>query len=281
MRLRTNNFLVGDAVKNSGSFTTSFGLASLLTPAGVFALVVAYMTPRLRPLAGIVFLLCMVGLITSYIRTALVAVVVGSLALAVLMASDARVSARRRAYAAGLIVLVLAGGYGATLVAGTADKKAEDRAASLLNPLSDESVQTRFDTWQVSLDKLVDQPLGTGLGSVGRATVTEEELNRRPDPNDKDLSGEGTYTDNSYLLVLQEQGFLGGALFILGVVGTAVLCARRLSRVNPLERPLGVAALVAVASFLVLFLTGDYIEQPGKAFWWTLLGVAAWDSYRP
>ncbi len=81
--------------------------------------------------------------------------------------------------------------------------------------------------------------------------------------------------------MLQEQGFLGGALFILGVVGIAVLCARRLPRVNPLERPLGVAALVAVASFLVLFLTGDYIEQPGKALCWTLLGVAAWESYRP
>ncbi len=95
------------------------------------------------------------------------------MALAVLVVSGPVYSARRRAYAAGLIVLVLAGGYGATLVAGTADKKAGDRAASLLNPLSDESVQTRFDTWEVSLDKLVDQPLGTGLGSVGRATVTK------------------------------------------------------------------------------------------------------------
>ena len=39
----------------------------------------------------------MVGLIASYIRTALVAVVAGALALAALMARGAGVSARRRA----------------------------------------------------------------------------------------------------------------------------------------------------------------------------------------
>ena len=46
-------------------------------------------------------------------------------------------------------------------------------------------------------------------------------------------------------------------------------------------RPLGVAALVAFSSFLVLFLMADYIEQPGKALAWTLLGIAGWEAYRP
>ena len=48
-----------------------------------------------------------------------------------------------------------------------------------------------------------------------------------------------------------------------------------------MARPLGVAALAAFSSFLVLFLMGDYIEQPGKALSWTLLGVASWEAYRP
>ena len=40
---RLINFKVGDAVRNTGSFTSSFGLASLLVPAGAFALVLGYM----------------------------------------------------------------------------------------------------------------------------------------------------------------------------------------------------------------------------------------------
>ena len=125
--MRTNNFQVGEAPRNSGSFTSSFGLASFLVPAGVFALVLAYMDAsaaaarrdRVSPVHG--------G------RDRLLhpdgagrGIVAGTLVLAALMVRGAGVSARRRRYAAGLIVLVLVGGYGATLVAGTADERAGD-----------------------------------------------------------------------------------------------------------------------------------------------------------
>ncbi len=278
VELRTNNFEIGETPKNSGSFTSSFGLASFLVPAGVFALVVAFLVPARRALSVLVFLLSMVGVIASYVRTALVAVVGGTLVLAAVMVGGAGVPQRRRRYAAALIVLVLVGGYGATLVAGTADERAEQRAESLLNPFADESVQTRFDTWEASLEKVAAEPLGTGLGTVGRATVTEGDSG---DDSDGDLSGRGTYTDSSYLLILQEQGFIGGALFLFGIVGVTVLFARRLARGDPMGRPLGVAALVAFSSFLVLFLMADYIEQPGKALAWTLLGIAGWEAHRP
>lgn len=278
VEMRTNNFEVGEAPRNSGSFTSSLGLASFLVPAAVFALVLAYLVPGRRPLALFVFLLSMVGVIASYVRTALVAIVAGTLVLAALMVRGAGVSARHRRYAAGLIVLVLLGGYGATLVAGTADERAEKRAESLLNPLQDESVQTRFDTWEASLEKVVDEPVGTGLGTVGSATVSAGD---RGDNQDGDMSGRGTYTDSSYLLILQEQGFIGGALFLFGIVGLTLLCGHRLAAGQPLQRPLGAAALAAFGSFLVLFLMGDYIEQPGKVLSWMLLGVASWEAYRP
>ena len=277
VEMRTNNFEVGEAPRNSGSFTSSLGLASFLVPAGVFALAVAYLMARQRTLALVVFLLSMVGVVASYVRTALVAVVAGTAVVAALMVTGAGVSARRRRYAAGLIALVLIGGYGATLVAGTADELAERRAESLLNPLNDESVQTRFDTWQASLEKVIDKPLGTGLGTVGSATVTPGD---RGNDRDGDLSGRGTYTDSSYLLILQEQGFIGGALFLFGIVGLTLLCGRRLALGRPMARPLGVAALAAFSSFLVLFLMGDYIEQPGKALSWVMLGIASWEAYR-
>ena len=78
-------------------------------------------------------------------------------------------------------MLVLAGGYGATLVAGTADERAGDRAASLLNPLADESVQTRFDTWEASLDKVVDEPLEPGSGAWAGQPSRKRTNRRRRD----------------------------------------------------------------------------------------------------
>ena len=91
----------------------------------------------------------MIGLITSYIRTALVGVVAAALALAAFDGHGAvKLHTAPQRTPLGLVVLVLVGGYGATLAAGTADKRAGDRAASLLNPLGDESLQTRFDTWE-------------------------------------------------------------------------------------------------------------------------------------
>ena len=96
----------------------------------------------------------MVGVIASYVRTALVAIVAG-------VASAGRAAARRRGrFAAAQVapsawlVLVLAGGYGATLLAGDVDPMAKDRAQSLANPFTDDSVRTRLKTWDRSLDKL-------------------------------------------------------------------------------------------------------------------------------
>jgi hypothetical protein len=40
-----------------------------------------------------------------------------------------------------------------------------------------------------------------------------------------------------------------------------------------------VAALVGFVTFLVLCVTGENIEQPGKAMVWAMLGIAAWEGY--
>ena len=90
VEMRTNNFEVGEAPRNSGSFTSSLGLASFLVPAGVFALAVAYLMARQRTLALVVFLLSMVGVVASYVRTALVAVVAGTAVVAALMVTGRR-----------------------------------------------------------------------------------------------------------------------------------------------------------------------------------------------
>jgi hypothetical protein len=75
------------------------------------------------------------------------------------------------------------------------------------------------------------------------------------------------------LKVVQEQG-VAGLLFVLGILGSTVLVARRIMQAGPARLPLGVAALAAVVSFLVLCLLQEYIELAGKVVAWTLLGVA-------
>jgi hypothetical protein len=269
---RATGTYFGDHYRDTGSFTSPVALASFVVPAGVFALALGCLWARQRVLSAVAFALSMIAVIASYVRTALVAVVAGVAALAALLLAGRGVGRSLKLGAVGLIVLVLAGGYGATLLAGDVDPMAKDRAESLADPFSDSSVTTRLDTWADSWRKVVDQPFGTGVGTVGRATIERATIRRASDAE---------YTDSSYLKVLQEQGFLGGFLFLFAMLGAVVLCGARLSRVGPLSRPLGAASLVAVAAFLVLCSMGEYIEQPGKAFVWTLMGVAAWEAYRP
>jgi O-antigen ligase len=260
------NTYFGDHSRDTGSFTSPVGLASFVVPAALFGLVLALLDARRRLLGGLVFALSLVGVIASYVRTALVAVAAGAVALVALLIFGRGVSRTFKLAAAGLAVVVLAGGYAATLVAGDVDPLAKDRAKSLLNPFTDYSVETRYKTWERTLKKVVHQPEGTGTGTVGRATI-------------KGSGRKAVYTDSSYLKILQEQGFLGGLTFLFGVLGAVALCWRRLVKVGPLSRPLGVAGLVAFLAFLVLCLTGEYIEQPGKAFAWAMLGITAWEAY--
>jgi hypothetical protein len=262
---RDLNTLFIDHARDTGSFTSPVALVSFLVPAGLFAFTLACLEARRRVTGAIVFGLAMVGIVASYVRTAFVAVVVGALALAGILVGSSSVSRNFKLVAIGLVVVVLAGGYAAVQLAGNVNSFAKHRAESLSNPFSDYSVKQRYKTWKRSLNKTVHHPLGTGPGTVGRATIKH--------------GRKATYTDSSYLKIIQEQGFLGGFLFLFGMLGALVLCWRRLVRAGPLSRPLGVAALVGFVTFLVLCVTGENIEQPGKAMVWAMLGIAAWEGY--
>jgi hypothetical protein len=262
---RDLNTVFIDHPRDTGSFTSPVALVSFLVPAGLFAFTLACLEARRRAVGAVVFVLAMVGIVASYVRTAFVAVAIGAIALVGMLAGASSVSRRFKLVAIGLVVVVLASGYAAVQLAGNVNSFAKHRAESLSNPFSDYSVKQRYKTWKRSLDKTVHHPFGTGPGTVGRATIKH--------------GRKATYTDSSYLKILQEQGFLGGFLFLFGVAGATVLCWRRLVRAGPLSRPLGVAALVGFITFLVLCVTGENIEQPGKAMVWAMLGIAAWEGY--
>ena len=243
---RTPNATFDELARDTGSFTAAMGLVSFLVPAGLLCLGFA-----------------LLGVGRRVVTLALFAVVLGAALLTVLLLLRSGAARRRGAIALATVAVVLVGGYGATLLAAEANPATEWRAKALAHPLSDYSVTTRFDHWGETLHKVADEPFGSGIGTVGRATAHGHRA---------------VFTDNSYLKVLREQGIAGGVLFVLGLGGILIAMAVRLVRLDPLRRAVGAASLVAVSGFLGLMVMAEYIEQPGKVLAWALLGVAVWET---
>jgi O-antigen ligase len=257
---------LGEQPRDTGSFTSPVALVSFLVPASAFALALVCVSARRRAAAAVVFLMAMGGIVASYVRTAIVAAAAGAAALAALLLVGRQVPRALKLVVTAVALAVLVGGYQATLLAGEADPVAEHRAKTFFDdPFGDPSVEERLDIWGRAVERVADQPFGTGVGTVGRATV--------------EGGSPGVYTDNSYVKILHEQGFPGALLFLFAVGGAVALCWLRLARAGPTARPLGVAALVGVIAFLALCVMGEYIEQPGKELVWALLGIAAWEAY--
>ena len=256
---------VSTAFRAVGSFSGTVGLESYLVPLVGFCLVLSLLARERRDAAAIAAA-GGVALVGSYGRAALVAVVaVGLAAMALLLGSGRMAGVRRAAVAGAVAVGVLGIGAGA-VVAGAANDKAAERAQGLIDPLGDESMQMRFESWGEDLDAVVRHPLGQGLGVVGDASGDSRASKRE--------------TDNAFLKVLVEQGIPGGLAFALGLSLLWVALARRLLRMGE-EGALGIAALLGVAGFLVLATTGEFFEQPGKVVAWALLGIALGQAFQP
>jgi hypothetical protein len=250
----------GGVVRGVGSFSSSVGIVSFLTPFAVFGLVLGYVDRRLRWLAWPVAVLALVGLIGSYGRASLMGVALGLVCACAVLVATADVSARRKLLAAGLVVLTLAGSYGALRLASEGSPQLRERAGGVLDPLQDRSAKLRFRTWRRTLRATARQPFGHGVGSVGGSI--------RADQSDV------VTTDNSFLKVGYEQGIVVGFAFLAALLAGVVLLVRRLRVADPEQRGLGLAALAGFVAFLGIAVTGEYVEQPGKLVAWSFLGIA-------
>ncbi|MGH2726837.1 MAG: O-antigen ligase family protein, partial [Actinomycetota bacterium] len=169
---------------------------------------------------------------------------------------------RRKVVLVSVIAGVLVVGGVGTAIASQASPDLRERARGFLHPLEDESVKLRLETWKDTLGEVRQHPLGTGVGSVGRASTYG-----RGDVK-------AIIADNSYLKILREQGWLGGPMFVVGIVVLLIaLTLTLLDRSRP-PHPIGLAALAGAFAFLVLGLAGEYVEQPGKVLAWLFLGIA-------
>jgi O-antigen ligase len=262
-RSTQTQLVAGSVFRDIGSFGSPYELVGFLAPAGVFALIVGVFSARLRLLAWVTFALAVVAVVDSYVRIGLVALGLGAGVLAAVTIFGPGTPRRMKVAALASLLVVIVGGYSLALAAGGVSRYAKTRASGLTHPLSDISFQTRLHTWSRSLRVTADNPLGTGLGTVGHATEVQHNT---------------VFTDNSYVKVLQEQGIVG-VLFIVGVLGSAILLGRRLARAGPEREPLAIAALGGFVAFLTVCFLGEYIELPGKVVAWMMLGLGIWYGY--
>lgn len=258
----------GVIFRNTGSLSSAIGLASLLVPAGVFLFALGMFVVRLRLAAWSGVALVLVALVGTYVRTSLMAVALGTictLAFATFTSGVARGTKIRLGLASIplLGVLLVLGALLPSAVSG-GSQEVQQRSSGILRPLSDASLQVRLEHWRGTLDVVQAHPLGTGVGTVGRATLDE---------------GRVTFADNSYLKVLHEQGPLGAVPFMLGVFATLIAAAGGAARRERYRRALGLAAAGGSFSFFLLAWTSEAIEQPGKALAWLLLGIALWAAF--
>jgi hypothetical protein len=250
----------GEAFRAVGSFSGAVGLASYVAPAGVFAYGLALLRPRNRVLGTTVFAAAVVATVGSYSRAGIVALGAGVILVSAIGVRTVFATTRARRVAAVASAAVLVFGAVATVVASQASPVLESRTSGIIHPLSDASMQMRFDTWRESAREIVRHPIGTGLGTVGSASG---------------VAGRTVVTaDNSFLKIGREQGLLGLLLFLggLATLGTAIL--RRLPRLSPQPQAVAASALAGAFAFLVMCVFGEFVEQPGKVVFWALLGLA-------
>ncbi len=261
----------GVIFRNTGSFSSAIALASFLVPAGVFLFALGLFRQRLRLAAWVGVALVLVALLDTYVRASLVAISVGTVVTAtVAMVTTGVLGHRAKAVlalaAVPLLVGLIAVGAVAPNAVSSGSEEVATRGEGVFKPGSDASLSVRFDRWRDTLRIVRDNPFGTGVGTVGRATLDDE-------------SNTVTFTDDSYLKVLQEQGPLGAVPFTLGALAALVAAAAGAARRIGPERGIGLAAIGGSLSFFVLAATSETIEQPGKVLAWLLLGIALWAAF--
>ena len=256
--------------RNTGSFSGAIGLTSYLVPAGVFLLSLGLFFARVRFAAWTGVALALVALVGTYVRTSLLAIAAGAVCAMALLTLTSGLARRTKivlglAGAPFLLFLLVLGALATNAVSG-GSLEVEQRSTGVLRPFSDPSLELRLQRWGDSLDVVKSHPLGTGIGTVGSATLDEEGTVK-------------TFSDNSYVKILQEQGPLGAIPFVLGVFGTLVACVAGVLRGGVALRGLGVAAVTASVSFFLLAWSSEAIEQPGKILAWLFLGLALWTAF--
>jgi hypothetical protein len=165
---------------------------------------------------------------------------------------------------AALLAVVVIGGGGFALTAGSSDERAE-RFSRILTPGEDATYSTRIDRWEDAWPKVTEEPLGHGLGTSGAVAAQGGVLPVAP-----------TGLDSSYLKIGIEQGPIVMVLFIAALIALLVgLAGRAIATSDQTAAALGIGACGTVVALLVFFYTGFYVEHLQTLGAWLLIGIGA------
>ena len=258
-RLNAMGYEYNTAIRFAGALLRSF---STFTQPFSFGLFVAMVLLVCLPVAmgdarrtrNTLFLavspVLVVGMATSVVRSAYLAVIVG---LVFLTFWKYR----------GLAHVLVPVGLGALLLPGAVSSAF----------LSSSSLGQRTDGWSLIFDRVLAAPLGNGLGVTSSAAEKALELGADPD-SVLLLDGQAYQPDNYYVKTVLELGPVGLWLLLLlggAAVFTALQVARR-SEGNDSALAAGVAASVLGAA--VAATVSTYLEIfPLDFYFWLLLGV--------
>jgi hypothetical protein len=267
VRLAELGYEYNSAIRTSGGFLRSFSTFNQPFPFGLYvAMVVLVCLPVAvqdpRRWRNRLFLwslpVLLVGMATSIVRGAFLAVIVGGLYLA---------SRWRRQLAHGAVLAVICGL--ALLPTGFAS-----------SAFSSSSLGDRTTGWTAGLPFIREKPFGHGIGTAGAAAEkalaiegqlpeveTETETVSRP-------SELGYQPDNYYVKTLFEMGPIGLWIFAVFLAGV-FLTASRTSRVaQGFDRALAVGITAHVVGLAAASLVATYFEIfPMDLFFWILLGT--------
>jgi O-antigen ligase len=279
---RTGASYQGEPIRAVGTFGAQEIIAMSLAVSYAILIAVAgavtLRRSRYRVSLALIAILLLLPLIFSFSRGSLIATIVG--ALLSLAAHNIRLLVK-------LILAVSAVAISIMLLFPTSGGgKIADRIESITqvtdNP--DESVEDRYGLWITALNIFVDHPFtGGGLRSFATLKDSYAPLGLS---STSDTEQAGNFQrqlilspHNEYLLVLSEQGLLGGLAFISLLGATTIQSLRRLKNdVSPVGAMAGLSASSLVVWQVVECMYGD-ATGASAVLVSAVLGLAVWWAF--
>jgi hypothetical protein len=256
---------IGGDLALIGSFPNRHGLAFWVTCAAPFCLAAAMIDRRIpwKLAAAAAVGLCLIAAYATDVRVAIPALIAGGATVVILNQLSA--GARGTALAQTVSVVAVAALVGSVLFAAVVGPDSS-RYGALLSPSGDQSYEQHVYKWGAALDEMDGHPFGNGLGTAGR--IAEQGLGP--------YVTAATYAiDSSYLKIAFEQGFPLLAIFLAAMIALLVGLARRAIRArSPGVRALSIGATGTLVAALVMFVTGQYMEDVSALIVWIPVGAA-------
>jgi hypothetical protein len=247
-----------------GSFLTGHQLAFWAGVMAPFCLALALVwRDRWRYVAGLAVVLCAFASFASEARGPLAGMVVGL--AAVLVVHQLSTGLRQARTALSVIAVSAVAVVGGVAYAVTIDDpNGRARYERIVDPTSDPAYAVRVAKWQDAFEQLEGRPFGVGLGTAGQVN----------DRGGRFRTVASLNLDNSYIKVAYEQGWIVFAYFVAALL--ALLLTLAASAIRARSRAVAgpaIGAVGALASILVSFYTGLYIEGLIALSGWIVVGL--------